>query len=116
MIYACGAWWKQPSEILRDGVIFDAFICLHSKSATHESVAAKIITVRSNIVAVADILFLGNSKEQSTGIGAGTVLAEESQMVASNKALPARADVWISIILSQLEGLVHPAVSVTQIR
>jgi hypothetical protein len=39
-------------------------------------------------------------KEQSAGIGAGTVLAEESQMVASDKALPARAHVRISVVLS----------------
>lgn len=37
-------------------------------------------------------------------------------MVASDKALPTRADVWISVVLSQLEGLVHPTVPVAQIR
>jgi hypothetical protein len=36
-------------------------------------------------------------------------------MVASDEALPARAE-DPTIVLSQLEGLVHPAVSVAQIR
>jgi len=39
-------------------------------------------------------------KEQRAGIGVGAILAEDSQMVASDKALPARADVRITVILS----------------
>jgi hypothetical protein len=52
-------------------------------------------------------------KEQCASIGGGAVLAEGTQMVASCKALQARPEARITIVLSQLEGLVHPAVSVS---
>ena len=55
-------------------------------------------------------------KEQCSRIGGGAVLAEETQMVASEKGLQAHADVPITMVLTQLDGLVHIAVSVAQIR
>lgn len=55
-------------------------------------------------------------KEQRARIGTGTVLAEEPEMVASQKGLQARPDFHITVILTQLVGLVHPAVPVAQIR
>jgi hypothetical protein len=55
-------------------------------------------------------------KEQRAGIGGGSILAEEPQMVTSIKALKARSEDRITVILSQLEGLVHPAISVSKIR
>ena len=55
-------------------------------------------------------------KEQRAGIGSGSILAEEPQMVTTIKALKARSEERITVVLSQLEGLVHPAISVSQIR
>jgi len=51
-------------------------------------------------------------KEQCSRIGGGAVLAEETQMVASEKGLQAHADVPITMVLSQLDCLVCIAVSV----
>ena len=78
MVYACGAWWKKASDILRGGMVVDALIEAHSKSALHKFVArpqggtirlgateslcagmyspANIVTVRRNRVALKDIL------------------------------------------------------------
>ena len=39
MIYALGTWWKQASEFLRDGLVFNATVFLHSKRAAHKFVA-----------------------------------------------------------------------------
>ena len=55
-------------------------------------------------------------KEECTGIGGGAVLAEEPQMFASCEALQTRPETRITIVLSQLEGLVHPIISISQIR
>jgi hypothetical protein len=37
-------------------------------------------------------------------------------MVATNEALPARAEVIIPIIVSQLYDLVHPTATISQVR
>ena len=55
-------------------------------------------------------------KEQGARIGIGTVLAEEPEMVASQKGLQARANIHVTVILSQLISLVHPVMPVAQIR
>ena len=55
-------------------------------------------------------------KEQCASIGRGAVLAEHPQMVASGDAFEARAENGITKVLSQLDGLVHGAVSIAQIR
>ena len=36
MVYACGAWRKQPSDSLRDGLVVDAIIARHSNSGRHQ--------------------------------------------------------------------------------
>jgi len=38
VVYARGAWRKQASDILRDGMVVDALIEAHSKSALHKFV------------------------------------------------------------------------------
>ena len=46
MVYACGAWSEQTSDILRDGRVGEAFIARHFKSALYKFVAMRIISDR----------------------------------------------------------------------
>jgi hypothetical protein len=48
-------------------------------------------------------------------MGLGPILAPQPQMVTPNEALPTRANIRIPIIISQFEGLIHPAVTVSQV-
>jgi hypothetical protein len=43
MVYTCGAWRKQISDILRNGLVGDACIARHLKSARHKFVAMRSI-------------------------------------------------------------------------
>jgi hypothetical protein len=54
-------------------------------------------------------------KEKCIAGGLGPILAIQPQMIASENALPTRADIRIPIIVSQFQSLVHPTVSVSQI-
>ena len=54
-------------------------------------------------------------KEKCIGVSLRPVLAPQSQMVAPDEALPARANIRIPIIISQFHGLIHPTVTVSQV-
>ena len=54
-------------------------------------------------------------KEKCISSGLGAVLAPHPQMVTTDEALPARANIRIPIIISQFQGLIHPAVTVSQV-
>jgi hypothetical protein len=54
-------------------------------------------------------------KEKCIGVSLGPVLAPHPQMIASEKALPTRANIWIPVIVSQFQGLIHPTVTVPQV-
>jgi hypothetical protein len=54
-------------------------------------------------------------KEKCIGRGLGPILAPQPQMVTTDEALPARANIRIPIIISQLNGLIHRTVTVSQV-
>ena len=55
-------------------------------------------------------------KEKCIGGGLEPVLPPQPQMVTPDEALPAGADVGIPVIISQFESLIHPTVTVPQVR
>jgi hypothetical protein len=54
-------------------------------------------------------------KEQCPRIGARPVLPEQPEMVAPDQALPARPDFIVPVVISELEGLVHPAIAIAEV-
>jgi hypothetical protein len=54
-------------------------------------------------------------KEKCIGVSLGAVLAPHPQMIAPEKAFPARANIRISIIISQFLGLIHRTATVSQV-
>jgi hypothetical protein len=58
----------------------------------------------------------GVRKEERVCGGRGPVLAPHSQVVAPDEALPARADIRVAIVVSQLDRLVPPTVAIPQVR
>jgi hypothetical protein len=55
-------------------------------------------------------------KEQRVGVGLGSVLAPVPEMITPDEALPAGADVRIPKIVPQFYGLIHPTVTIPQVR
>ena len=64
---------------------------------------------------IGGIALIDVRKEKCIGVSLGPVLAPPPQMVTPNEALPARANIRIPEIISQFHGLVHPAVTVSQV-
>jgi len=106
---------NQTRNILCDGLIFDSSVLLQFKGTLHKVIAASVVTIFGDSVAMFNVLFLGDSKEKSIGTGLGPILAPQPQMVAPDEALPAGANIRIPKIISQFHGLIHPAVSVSQV-
>jgi len=102
---------NQAGDPLHGGLVFDTPVRLQTSGTLYKAVAAKVVTIWLYVVALMDILFLGNSEEQCVSGG----LVPHSQMITPNEALPACADNIISKVVSQLYGLIDPTATIAQI-
>jgi len=115
MIDACGASWNHARKTLRSSLVFDASILLQTDCTLDQAVTANIVAIWRDGVAIEDIFFLGNGKEQCARVSTRPILAVHPEMIAPGETLPACPENIVPVVISQLEGLIHPAMAIAEV-